>query len=347
MLNDYAIPPLAEPLRERVSAALDAKTKPPGSLGRLESLALTLALAQDDEHPRADPARLLLFAGDHGITQEGVSAWPQEVTAQMVANFLSGGAAANVLARSVGAEVTVVDAGVAADLPPHPDLKTLAVAKGTRNAALEDAMTEAECAEALRRGAALAAEATANGARIILLGEMGIGNTSSATLIGSALTGLPVAYLVGPGAGLTADGVDRKCAVLEKARARHPGTLSAEAALAAFGGFEVAMMTGAAIASAAARVPVLVDGFIATAAALAAVKARPEIAGYLVYAHRSAEPGHAGLLEALSADPLLDLGMRLGEGSAALAALPLLRAACDILRDMATFESAGVSDKAG
>ena len=345
MLGEYEIAPVADELRNRVLGMLDAKTKPPGSLGRLERLALDLALAQNTDNPVADPARLLLFAGDHGITEEGVSAWPQEVTVQMVSNFLDGGAAANVLARSVGATVCVVDAGVAGQVPDHPDLLSLAVARGTHNAARRDAMTPAQCATALERGARLAAEAVADGVRVILLGEMGIGNTSSAALLGSALAGLPVSDLVGPGAGLAAEGVERKCAVLERARARHPETLAPQAALAAFGGFEIAMMAGAAVGAASARVPVLVDGFIATAAALVAARERPEITDYMIFAHRSAEPGHALLLDALGAEPLLDLGLRLGEGSAALAALPLLRAACDILREMATFESAGVSTK--
>ncbi len=343
MLAELPIAPTDEDMRARVTAEIDAKTKPPGSLGRIEALAVQMALAQRTRRPIADPARLFIFAGDHGLVAEGVSAWPQDVTAQMVANFLAGGAAANVFARSVGCAVSVVDAGVATELPGEPGLIRLHIRRGTRNAAAEDALTAAEVQRALAAGAELAIAAAREGTRTILLGEMGIGNTASASLLAHALTGLDLARATGPGAGLDPAGISRKRAVLERAAARRPGPLAPAEALAAFGGLEIAAMAGALIGAASAGAVCVVDGFIAGAAALAALRARPEAAPYAVFAHRSAEPGHAGLLEALGARPLLDLEMRLGEGTGALLALPVMRAACAMLAEMATFESAGVA----
>lgn len=332
-----------EGLEARVRRAIDDKTKPPGSLGRIEALALQMALAQRTERPVADPARLFIFAGDHGIVDEGVSAWPQEVTALMVGNFLSGGAAANVFARSAGCAVTVVDAGVAGALPDDPALVRFGIRRGTRNAAREDAMTLDDARAALEAGAALASGAVRDGARVVLLGEMGIGNTASASLLAHRLAGLDLALVTGPGAGLDRDGVARKRAVLTRAAARRPGPLSPMQALAAFGGLEIAGMAGALIGAASAGALVVVDGFIATAAALVALQARPEAAPYCVFAHRSAEPGHAALLDALEARPLLLLDMRLGEGTGALLALPLLRAACAMLAEMAKMDELGIA----
>ena len=345
MLDDLQIPVPDPALAETVQAAIDIKTKPPGSLGRIEELALRMALAQGTEAPAADPAHLLIFAGDHGMVAEGVSAWPSEVTAQMVLNFLSGGAAANVFARTSGCAITVADAGVAAALPHHPDLRRAGISRGTRNAVVEDAMTEEEVVGALGFGADLAIEVVRGGARVIALGEMGIGNTSAGALLGHAVAGLDLAGLTGPGAGLDQDGVGRKLAILERAAARRPGPLSPAEALEAFGGLEIAAMVGAMIGAASQSAVVLVDGFIATAAALVAVRGRPGIEPYLVYSHRSQEPGHQLLLDELGAVPLLDLDMRLGEGTGALLAIPLLRASCAMLAQMATFESAGISGK--
>jgi nicotinate-nucleotide--dimethylbenzimidazole phosphoribosyltransferase len=293
----------------------------------------------------ADPARLFIFAGDHGIVAEGVSAWPQEVTAQMVLNFLAGGAASTVFARTNGAEVTVVDAGIATELADAPGLERAGIRKGTRNAAVEDALTAGEVARALTFGAGLAVEAVEGGARVIALGEMGIGNTSAASLIAHAVAGIDLGVLTGPGAGLDAHGVDRKLGVLARAAARRPGPLAPPDALAAFGGLEIAAMAGALIGAASRGAVVLVDGFIATSAALAALSARPEAKPYCVFAHRSKEPGHVRMLDWLGVEPLIDLDLRLGEGTGALLALPLLRSACAMLNEMATFESAGVSGK--
>ena len=345
MLNDLTIPTVDAVLGDAVRNAIDFKTKPPGSLGRIEALALQMALAQNTGRPSADPARLFIFAGDHGITAEGVSAWPQEVTAQMVLNFVAGGAASTVFARANGCAVTVADAGVATELADAPGLVRAGIRKGTRNAAAEDALTMDEVSRALAFGAGLATEAVANGARVIALGEMGIGNTSAATLIAHGIAGIDLGMLTGPGAGLDAHGVDRKLGVLARAAARRPGPLTPMDALAAFGGLEIAAMAGALIGAASAGAVVLVDGFIATSAALAALAARPEAKPYCVFAHRSKEPGHIRMLEWLEVEPLIDLDLRLGEGTGALLALPLLRAACAMLNEMATFESAGVSGK--
>jgi nicotinate-nucleotide--dimethylbenzimidazole phosphoribosyltransferase len=241
--------------------------------------------------------------------------------------------------------VTVVDAGVATELADAPGLVRAGIRKGTRNACVEDALTAAEVARALAFGAGLAAEAVADGAKVIALGEMGIGNTSAATLVAHAVAGIDLGVLTGPGAGLDAHGVDRKLGVLARAAARRPGPLEAADALAAFGGLEIAAMAGALIGAASRGAVVLVDGFIATSAALAALAARPEARSCCVFAHRSKEPGHRTMLDWLGVEPLIDLDLRLGEGTGALLALPLLRSACAMVNEMATFESARVSEK--
>ena len=331
--------------KAQVQQAIDIKTKPPGSLGRIERLALQMAVAQGTLEPKADPACLLLFAGDHGLVEAGVSAWPSEVTAQMVLNFLSGGAAANVFARSNGIDIQVVDAGVVGELPDHPELIRANIRKGTRNALNEDALTLEEVAAALSFGAKLATEKVTSGCKVIALGEMGIGNTSSASLITHALEEIDLETLTGPGAGLDGEGVSRKLEVLKQTAARRPAPLSPKDALSAFGGLEICMMAGALIGAAQANAIVLVDGFIASSAALAALRMEPELKGNVVFAHKSKEPGHKSMLEAMDAEPLIDLDLRLGEGSGALLAFPLLRNACAMLNEMATFESAGVSGK--
>lgn len=332
-------------MRDDIQHAIDFKTKPPGSLGRIEALALQIALAQGTLTPKVDPGHLMIFAGDHGLVAEGVSAWPSDVTAQMVLNFLSGGAAANVFARTNGIELSVLDAGVMGDLPDNPALKRAGIRKGTRNAATEDALTSSEVGAALQFGAEVAVEAASEGTKVLAIGEMGIGNTSSASLLAHAIDGIDLDGLIGPGAGLDEDGLTRKREILHRTAARRSGRLSPADALSAFGGLEICAMSGAAIGAASAGVMVLVDGFIASAAALAALRARPEIKPYLIFAHRSKEPGHRFILDSIGADPLLDLDLRLGEGTGALLAFPMLRAACAMLGEMATFESAGVSGK--
>lgn len=345
MLSNYIIKPVDNKLLENVQAAIDIKTKPPGSLGRIEDLALQMAGAQNNNNPSADPARLFIFAGDHGLTAEGVSAWPSEVTTQMVANFLAGGAAANVFARTNNVDLTIVDAGIIGDLPDHEKLVKANIRKGTRNAMHEDALTPDELESALQFGAKLTSQAAQKGDKVILFGEMGIGNTSSATLIAHAIIGTDLETLTGPGAGLDENGVNKKLEILKKVSARKPGNLNPTEALQAFGGLEIAMIAGGIIGAAANNSVSLIDGFIASSAALCALKARPELAPYVVFSHLSEEPGHRAMTKAVDAVPLIDLNLRLGEGTGALLALPLLRNACAMLTEMATFESANVSDK--
>ncbi|MFK5978957.1 MAG: nicotinate-nucleotide--dimethylbenzimidazole phosphoribosyltransferase [Rhizobiaceae bacterium] len=345
MLENYQISPIDQTFLDEAQAQIDIKTKPPGSLGRIERLAQQMAGAQGTLLPAADPAKLMLFAADHGMVAEGISAWPSEVTTQMVANFLNGGAASNVFAKTNGLDMVIVDAGIIGDLPDHKNLIRANITKGTNNAMHEDAMTSEQTIAALEFGANLAATAIENGTRVIALGEMGIGNTSSATLLCHAIEGIDIDVLTGPGAGLDAEGVTRKAAILKKIAQRRPGILAPMDALSAYGGLEIAMMAGALIGTASKGGVTLVDGFIASSAALVALKARPEAAAHTVFAHRSKEPGHRLMLEAIGAEPLLDLDLRLGEGTGALLAFPLLRNACAMLADMATFESAGVSGK--
>lgn len=318
-------------------AEIDGKAKPLGALGQVEDLAVRLGLIAEDRPPAFDKALLLVFAGDHGLTAEGVSSYPSAVTQAMVATFLAGKASANAFAGAVGAELRVVDAGVDAELPAHPALRDEKVRRGTRNAAVEPALTPEEVAEALDRGARIAREAAAEGFEVLALGEMGIGNTASAALIMHRLTGAPLAECVGRGAGHDEAGLARKLATLERAAARSDAAEPA-AVLAEFGGLEIAMMAGAILGAASARIPVLVDGFIVSAAALAAIRLEPAAKDYCVFCHRSAERGHRVMLEALDAAPLLDLDLRLGEGTGALLALPIVRAASRLLSDVASLD---------
>ncbi|MEM1105564.1 MAG: nicotinate-nucleotide--dimethylbenzimidazole phosphoribosyltransferase [Pseudomonadota bacterium] len=324
----------------RLSAAMDGKTKPVGALGQLEALAAAAARIQGTLTPSAETCSLTIFAGDHGLARAGVSAYPQAVTRQMVLNFLAGGAAANVIAASVGASVSVVDAGVAGAPIEHPGLIQRRIAPGTQNALERAAMSASQLGRALAAGRAIGQEVAAD---VACFGEMGIGNTSSATLVGAKLLGLPAGALTGRGTGLDDAGLARKRAVLEAAAARTPDQLGAEEALREYGGFEIAMMAGAMAGAAQARRIVIVDGFIATLAALCAARLTPGCEAAFVYAHRSAEAGHGALLEALGARPVLDLGLRLGEGTGALLAFPIVKAAAAMLRDMASFEDAAIS----
>ncbi|NKI97420.1 nicotinate-nucleotide--dimethylbenzimidazole phosphoribosyltransferase [Rhizobacter sp. SG703] len=333
-------------LAQRLQQRLDRKTKPQGSLGRLESLALQLGLIQRSEAPKLELPQMLVFAGDHGLAARGVSAFPSDVTWQMVENFLAGGAAVSVLARQHGLALTVVDAGVAHDFAPRAGLVDRKVARGTADALAGPAMSDAQCRQALAAGMAVVHELPGNA---VLLGEMGIGNSSSAALLLARLAGQPIDACVGRGTGLDDAGLARKRAVLAQVLERHAGAEQPLDALAAFGGFEVAMLAGAALQAAAERRVVVVDGFIASAAVLVAVRLAPALAGYCVLAHRSAEPGHQLMVRELvhqgAAEPLLDLGLRLGEGSGAALAWPLLGSAVRVLAEMASFESAGVSDR--
>ncbi len=330
-------------LEARIRARIDGKTKPPGSLGRIEDLAARIARLQGSLTPRMRTCELTIFAADHGIAAEGVSAYPQEVTGQMLGNFLAGGAASTVFAATLGIPVRVVDAGIAVDPPLVPRLLSRRIGPGTANFLREPAMTRSQLRHALQLGEVLGAEGDADA---VAYGEMGIANTSSAALIAHRLTGLDLATLTGRGTGLDDDGLARKRAVLTAASARVPGGLDAKEALSQFGGFEIAMMAGAMIGAAKARRLILVDGFIATAAALAAAALSPGCRDAMVFAHVSAEAGHRPLLDHMGAEPLLSLGMRLGEGTGALMAWPMVRAAAAMLNDMASFDDAGVSGPA-
>jgi len=325
----------------------DTLTKPAGSLGRIEAVGIRLAaVARMSPPPVPAPAAVAVFAGDHGVLSEGVSPWPQEVTAQMVANFCQGGAAVNVLAGHVGAEVLVVDAGVVSDLPDLPGLRRGKVRAGSGNIAVEPAMTPGEARLALDLGATVAGDLLGAGARCLLTGDMGIANTTPSAALIAAFTGRSAAEVTGRGTGIDDDRLAVKVAVVERAlRRMGPRTCEPIEVLAQVGGLEIAALAGYIVAGAAARVPVLLDGVIAGAAALAAAAMRPEVAGYLFAGHRSSEPGAGVVLAHLGIEPLLDLGLRLGEGTGACLALPLLQAAAKVLRDMASFGSAGVSDR--
>ena len=339
-----SVPPVDEEARSAARAELDRKTKPRGSLGRLEDLAVTLAGIRGNVALEPLRAAIVVAAADHGVAREGVSAYPQEVTRQMLGNFASGGAAICVLARRAGAELVVVDAGVIEPFA-HPAVRDLRLGPGTGNAAAGPAMTREQASEAMSRGEALAHELVGAGANVVALGDMGIGNTTSASALACAFLGCDPVAVCGAGTGLDAEGVAHKVAVVQRMLDRNrPDPSDAVGVLAALGGFEIALLAGVALGAAERRAVVVLDGFITSAAALAAMRLEPEIAGYLVASHRSPEPGHALVLAELELEPLLDLGMRLGEGSGAALALPLLEAARAILVEMATFEDAGVTD---
>ncbi|HAV37927.1 MAG TPA: nicotinate-nucleotide--dimethylbenzimidazole phosphoribosyltransferase [Massilia sp.] len=327
-------------LAATLAAAIDNKTKPLGSLGHLEALAHQLGLIQASTTPRIHRPAILVFAADHGVVAEGVSAYPQEVTWQMVENFLAGGAAINVFARQNNCAIQVVDAGVNHDFGARDGLVDRKVAWGTRNFALEPAMSTQECALAMERGMTLARDLPGN---VVGFGEMGIGNTTAAAALMHKLAGIPLPECVGAGTGLSPEGVRRKQGVLAAAVNRHAGVDDPLAVLATFGGFEIAMMAGAMLQAAALRKVLLIDGFIVTSALLVAARLRPAILDYCVFAHCSNEQGHRLMLDYLDARPLLQLDLRLGEGTGSALALPLLHAAVNFLAEMATFASAQVS----
>ncbi len=339
-------PPAAADLHLAAEAAdrQNRLTKPPGSLGALETVAIRLAGLQRTPTPAADPAWITVFAADHGVTEEGISAFPREVTAQMVANFAAGGAAISVLARENGATLEVVDVGTAGGHPPPPGVIDARVAPGTANLRRMPAMTPEQWAAALAAGRDAADRAGDGGARIFIGGEMGIGNTTTAAALACALLPADPAEMAGPGTGLDPAGVSRKAEVVAAALALHSGALDDPAeAGRRLGGLEITALAGAFARCAQRGVPVLVDGFITTTAALLAEKLLPGTRAWLIPSHRSAEPGHRQLLALFETAPLLDLGLRLGEGSGAATALPLLRLACALHRDMATFDQAGVA----
>ncbi|MBV8605752.1 MAG: nicotinate-nucleotide--dimethylbenzimidazole phosphoribosyltransferase [Pelomonas sp.] len=344
-MNDLvpAIPSLFDAeLTARLQRRIDAKTKPLGALGRLEALMLRLGQILGSETPRLHAPQLMVFAGDHGLAAHGVSAYPSDVTWQMVENFLAGAAAVSVLARQHGLALTVVDAGVRHEFAPREGLVLAKIAPGTADPLAGPAMSAAQCRDAVATGRRLLAERPGN---VLLLGEMGIGNTSAAALLLARLSGTPIADCVGRGTGLDDAKLARKTELLGRVLARHPDARTPLEALAAFGGFEIAMLVGAVLQAAAERRVVVVDGFIASSAVLVAARLQPAVLERCVFAHRSDESGHRRMLAALQAEPLLDLGLRLGEGSGAALAWPLLDAACRLLEEMASFAAAGVSEQ--
>jgi nicotinate-nucleotide--dimethylbenzimidazole phosphoribosyltransferase len=329
-----SIAPLDLRLADGMRARIDGKAKPPGSLGRIEDLAVQLGLIWHPDQPRADHAQLLVFAADHGLVDEGVSQYPSAVTAAMVATYLAGRASANAFAAASQVSICVVDAGVAADLPAHPNLIAAKIRQGTANAAREPAMTPQQAADALSRGCQIAIEKIIAGADLIALGEMGIGNTASSALLAHRLAPAPLQDCIGVGAGQDDLGMARKRAAIEKAAAR-TNVASPFEVLCEFGGLEIAMMAGAVLGAASRRRPVLIDGFISGTAALLAIRICPAARDYCIFAHRSAEKGHDVVLAALDAKPLLDLDLRLGEGTGALLAVNLVRSAARLMTDVA------------
>ncbi|MEI7612983.1 MAG: nicotinate-nucleotide--dimethylbenzimidazole phosphoribosyltransferase [Betaproteobacteria bacterium] len=344
----FTIPPPPSSMDATLQHKIDNKTKPQGSLGQLEQLALQIGRVQQTLTPKLSCPHILVFAGDHGAAKAGVSAFPQDVTWQMVENFLAGGAAINVFARLNGIGLKVIDAGVAHVFGSRPGLVDAKISpSGTRNYIAEPAMSAAECAAALTKGAEIARSLADEGCNILGFGEMGIGNTASASLITHALTQTPLVDCIGRGTGLDDAGLARKRELLTQAteRAALPANADALTVLAQFGGFEIVMMAGAMLGAAERGMLLLIDGFIVTSALLAASRIAPNIRDYCIFCHRSAEPGHLAQLSDLQADPLIDLGLRLGEGTGAALAWPLVNASVAFLNEMASFESAGVSDK--
>lgn len=339
----HTIPAADDVAAEAARARLNQLAKPPGSLGRLEALAVALAASQGKALPTADRPQVIVFAADHGVARaQGVSPYPPEVTALMVQTFASGRAAVSALARVAGAGVEIVELGVSAPLPlnlaPGVRVVRASIAPGTRDLSVEPAMSPGERDAALGLGREAAQRAVADGVDILALGEMGIGNTTAAAAVAARLLGQPGAALAGPGTGLDAAGVSHKAHVIQRGLDRG-GPADPLGALADLGGLEIAALVGAILEAAASRVPVLLDGFIVSVAALVAVRLEPNTRAHLIPATRSAEPGHGAVLDALGlAPPLLDWGLRLGEASAATLTLPLCRAACVTLRDMATLE---------
>jgi len=344
-MRNFLVPPVSSNIDVDLKKKIDGKTKPPGSLGRLETVALQCGKIQNSLNPELVNPTILVFAGDHGITEEGVSPYPQEVTAQMVLNFLNGGAAINVFCRQNNISLHVVDAGVKTDFPEGTDLINANIGKGTKNFCKEAAMSLEECEMAIEKGAELSRTIPVSTCSVIGFGEMGIGNTSSAAALTQRFTGLPVEDCVGKGTGLNDSGLEHKQTTIRQALEKHAQIKEPQAVLSTFGGFEIAMMVGAMLESAVLKRIILIDGFIASAAFLSASRIVPEIKQYAVFTHKSAEQGHAEILKYLQVEPLISLGMRLGEGTGAAVAFPILQSAVSFLNQMASFESASVSGR--
>jgi nicotinate-nucleotide--dimethylbenzimidazole phosphoribosyltransferase len=346
---DWLKASLAQPNAEMYQLAQQRQeqlTKPPGSLGRLEEIAIRLAALQNTQHPGADRAHIAIFSADHGVAVEGVSAFPQSVTAEMIRNFARGGAAINVLARALGASLEIINLGTAHDMQALANVRDCHLGPGTANFVHEPAMTWEQLSQAMTIGYETIERVQKDGQQLFIGGEMGIGNTTSATALACLLLDEQPALLTGRGTGLDTEGVTHKVAVIKRAVALHrPQINSPLDALRRVGGFEIAALTGAYIYGAQLGFPLLIDGFISSAAALAAEQIAPGCMQWFIFSHRSAESGHAAILKALNADPLIDLNMRLGEGSGAAVTLGLLRMACALHNEMATFSEAQVAQK--
>lgn len=340
----FAVREVKKTMQESIQHKIDVKTKPMGALGTLETVALQIALIQQTLTPVLKKPQMLLFAGDHGITAEGVSPFPQVVTQQMVHNFVNGGAAINVFCRQHNIAIDVVDAGVNGDLRTLP-IKQAKVAVGTRNFLHEPAMTAAQCEQAIARGAMLVRATAEAGSNIIGFGEMGIGNTSSATALFSALSGTAVEDCVGRGTGLDDTGLQHKTAVLKAALDKHGALSNPFDILCTFGGFEIAMMVGAILAACEQKMVVMIDGFIASSAAAIAFALEPPARDYCIFSHLSNEAGHKKILDYLQVSPLVSLGLRLGEGSGVAVTYPLIQSSVLFLNEMASFDDAGISNK--
>ena len=341
----FDITPPNPAITPQLQNKIDLKTKPPGSLGKLELLARQIGTIQQSLSPALNRPAVVVFAGDHGLVDEGITPYPQEVTYQMVMNFLNGGAAINVFAKQNGLKVLVVDAGVNHDFNGIENLLNRKVGMGTRNCLKGTAMSADELTKCIESGSAIVNDLHAAGCNCIAFGEMGIGNTSSASLLMHYFTGTDLAECTGRGTGLDDAGLDKKLSILQAVTAHHGSLERWEDIMQAFSGFEIAMMTGAMLQAAENKMVILLDGFIASSAYLAAFKLCPEIKNYVIACHQSDEKGHRLLLEHLQLSPLLNLGMRLGEGTGAAVAFPLVNAAASFLNEMASFESAGVSNK--
>ena len=345
-MNYPSIPPIDLSSAQKAAERQSNLTKPAKSLGRLEEISIQLAGMKADPLPKVDRKAVIVMAADHGVALEGVSAYPPEVTSQMVHNFLHDGAAINVLARQAGASVTIVDVGVASDFDPSiAGLMRRKIAHGTRNLAKGPAMTRVEAEKAIAEGMDVLAQVAANGLDLVATGDMGIGNTTPSSAIAAVLTGLPVASVTGRGTGVDDAGLAHKIQIIKQAIAlNQPDPRDALDVLCKVGGLEIAGLAGVMIAAAARRIPAVVDGFISTAAAMIAVGLVPDVCNYLFSAHQSVEIGHRAMLEHLGLIPLLDLNLRLGEGTGAALAFHLIEASSRILREMATFAEAGVSE---
>lgn len=339
------IPPLRKEVGAKVTTYIDTLTKPINSLGRLESIAIELAEMTGEHFPKVSPPAAIVFAADHGITDEGVSAYPKEVTAQMVDNFLQDGAAMNVFCKQIGALFSIVDVGVSVDISDER-LTIAKIRRGTRNFLHEAAMTEDEAIKSLQIGKKQVQKMLAKGARCIIVGEMGIGNTTAASAIIAAVTEAPVKQLSGPGTGLSERGIEHKTKVIkESLKRRNPNSKNTLEILAKVGGYEIGAMAGAMLEAAKNEVPIIVDGLISTAAALIAKGLNERVTDYMFLGHHSLEPGHQIAIDVLDKEPLLNLNLHLGEGTGAALAYPLIQSAAKMLSEMATFQSADISEK--